>query len=109
MTRLLTNGRPCLTFMPAPLVATIRDAWNAVKSTERCVVHGDAGAGNAIITPAGDLVLIDWDEARVDAPLYDRGGGVAAIRARLAWEIAPCWHREPGYARLLAREFSLDS
>jgi aminoglycoside phosphotransferase (APT) family kinase protein len=37
----------------------------------RCVTHGDCWFRNAVQTPAGDVVLIDWDRAGVGHPLLD--------------------------------------
>ena len=92
--------------MPSELVRDIREAWKAAHVTDTCVVHGDAGAGNAIITDTGECVLIDWDEARVDDPLFDLGQSAVSERARLGWEIATCWIKEPEYARSLVVGFS---
>ena len=91
--------------MPPELVAVVRAAWSALPAAEHCVVHGDAGPGNAIITQDGGCVLIDWDEARVDNPAFDTGYDPAARRAQLAWEIATCWVAEPRYAKSLVPEF----
>jgi putative phosphotransferase enzyme family len=94
-----------LSAMPDPLVAEIRRSWQAVKPAESCVVHGDAGGMNALIAPDGSCALIDWDEARVDDPLFDVPAGPREERAALAWEVATCWMREPGYAKRLAVTF----
>jgi aminoglycoside phosphotransferase (APT) family kinase protein len=37
----------------------------------RCVTHGDCWYRNAVQTPAGEVVLIDWDRAGVGHPLSD--------------------------------------
>lgn len=91
--------------MPADLVEEVRRAWAAVPAAGPCVVHGDAGPGNAIITADGKCALIDWDEARVDNPAFDTGRDPVARRARLAWEIATCWVPEPTYAKSLLPKF----
>lgn len=88
--------------MPAYLAAEIRRAWAALPISGRCVVHGDPGARNTILTESGDVVLIDWDEARVDDPAFDVGTTPTALHAQLAWEVATCWHTEPAYARHLS-------
>lgn len=49
-------------------------------------------------------MLIDWDEARVDDPLFDLKVTEAEELAALAWEIAVCWKPEPAYARALAEQ-----
>lgn len=99
------GGDVDLTLMPPDLVAAIRDAWNDVASTGLGVVHADAGAGNAVLTPDGSCALIDWDESRVDSSVFDIGQGAKGERARLAWEIATCWAREPDYATGLVPAF----
>lgn len=71
---------------------------------DRCVIHGDPVGANALITPEGNCVLIDWDEARVDDPLFDLKLTEGEERAALAWEIVVCWKPEPSYARELAEQ-----
>jgi aminoglycoside phosphotransferase (APT) family kinase protein len=73
-------------------------------------VHGDLNPSNIPIVPGGQFALLDWDEARVDASLFD----VLAVdpsphtratrRALDAWEVAVCWWVEPDYARKVARK-----
>ena len=104
--------------MPADAVATCRAAWAALPPDPPAVVHGDPGAANVRLW-RGQAGLIDWDEARVDLPLFDlvslplprvdiarltgqplSGPGLAAARrAALAWEVANGWTVEPAYAR----------
>ena len=95
------GGDVDLAVMPPELVAEVREAWAALPPARFCVVHGDAGPGNAIISRDGYCVLIDWDESRVDNPAFDTGRDLAAQRAQLAWEIATCWIPEPRYAKSL--------
>lgn len=38
------------------------------------IVHGDCWPGNAVQTPDGDIVLIDWDGAGYGPPVLDIGG-----------------------------------
>lgn len=92
-----------LAAMPDDLRRTIRAAWAAAEPHDQCVIHGDAGGGNAILLPDGRCALIDWDEARVDDPVFDlaRPGDPQQVQAALAWEIATCWVTEPDYARSL--------
>jgi Ser/Thr protein kinase RdoA (MazF antagonist) len=40
-------------------------------SPARCIAHGDFWFRNAIQTPSGDVVLIDWDRAGVGHPLLE--------------------------------------
>ncbi|WP_114908221.1 phosphotransferase enzyme family protein [Ornithinimicrobium murale] len=89
--------------MPEELRHAIRAAWAAVAPHDRCAVHGDAGGGNALLLPGGGCALLDWDEARVDDPLFDLADpdDPQQARAALAWEIATCWLTEPDYARSL--------
>lgn len=89
--------------VPEQVRQAIREAWAAVDPVDRCVVHGDAGGGNVLIQAGGGCVLIDWDEARVDDPLFDLPDPAEShhARAALAWEIATCWQAEPAYARSL--------
>ena len=63
----------------------------------RSVVHGDFHSGNIIELPNGRLVLIDWEEARLDSVSFDlmRPGS----RQHLAYEVVSCWEKEQLYAR----------
>jgi aminoglycoside phosphotransferase (APT) family kinase protein len=69
-------------------------------------VHGDLNSTNLLIGAAGQAILLDWDEARRDSPLFDtavfRPRSPVLARARLAWEVATGWRLEPDYARALA-------
>ena len=98
--------------MPLPLVRALRKAWGALPEQGRCVVHGDLNRSNLIRTADG-ITVIDWDEARMDHPAFDRAalGRASHIEARAAqgWEIACCWHLEPARARRLARAFITDT
>jgi len=94
--------------MPAWLVALCRAAWLRVAGHEMCVVHGDLNGGNLIRMEDGRVGVVDWDESRVDAGVFDRhgcypGGCDEAVEmAVLAWEVACCWGLEPDYAREMA-------
>jgi aminoglycoside phosphotransferase (APT) family kinase protein len=101
------GGDIALDRMPADVVARCRAAWAALPPVEACVVHGDPGTGNVVLTTSA-VGLLDWDEARVDDPRFDLGAlpdaaGVGATpavrRAALAWDVATCWVAEPAYAR----------
>jgi Ser/Thr protein kinase RdoA (MazF antagonist) len=97
--------------MPPDAVRRCRVAWAAISHLPKSVVHGDPRAGNIRITPGGQAVLLGWDEARVDASVFDlvalprRLSGLgeaewaAAVRASYAWEAANRWTTEPTYAR----------
>ncbi|WP_109472992.1 phosphotransferase enzyme family protein [Ornithinimicrobium cavernae] len=92
-----------LSAVPPSLRETLRAAWAVVDPQARCVVHGDAGGANALVLSDGRCALLDWDEARVDDPLFDLAAPNEPLhtRAALAWEIATCWVVEPDYARSL--------
>lgn len=102
------GGEVNLDGMPDVLVDAVRGAWTSAlhlrESTS--VVHGDFGSRNALIDTRGRCVLIDWDEARVDDPLFDLPESDTQKRAALAWEIATCWSVEPTYARSLVEAFT---
>ena len=96
--------------MPPDAVRRCRAAWSAMAHLPRTVVHGDPRAGNIRIA-GGQAVLLGWDEARVDATVFDlvtlprRASGLDdaqwadALRASYAWEAANRWTEEPTYAR----------
>lgn len=105
--------------MPAGAARAVRRAWRAILTGPECVVHGDMGAGNILVT-GGGATLLDWDEARVDVPWFDFAFLPAApatdvpvpkdavIAAGVAWEAATCWLPEPAYAkRRLAELYAL--
>ncbi len=95
-----------LTQMPAALSAKCRTAFADLDATPETLVHGDLNASNVMRLNDGQLALIDWDEARLDHPVFDLGqfssSDPTRQRALLAWEIACCWTREPDRARRLA-------
>lgn len=97
-----------LTRMPAALAKKCRAAFAGLDDTPDTLVHGDLNAANLIRMESGRLGLVDWDEARLDHPVFDLGQinrGSTSQQARLAWEIACCWMREPDRARDLAKTF----
>jgi Ser/Thr protein kinase RdoA (MazF antagonist) len=106
-----TGGDVRLDLMPATAVERCRDAWRPLADEPHAVVHGDPGAANIRISREG-VGLIDWDEARVDAPILDLASLpepvaldlsperlTVARRALDAWEAATGWVVEPAYAR----------
>lgn len=101
-----SGGDVDLTRVPADVVALCRAAWAAVQAAQLSVVHGDLAEGNVLRGPNGRIVLLDWDECRVDLALFDTAPHApksdAERRAHLAWEVACSWQREPEYARDLA-------
>jgi Ser/Thr protein kinase RdoA (MazF antagonist) len=102
------GGDVDLTRMPAGAVIECRGAWAALAGTPEAVVHGDPGADNIRVSPAG-VGLLDWDEARVDHTDLDvaelPGSDLSPARLRAArlaataWEAANGWILEPAYAR----------
>jgi Ser/Thr protein kinase RdoA (MazF antagonist) len=104
------GGDADLAVMPPEVVQLCRRAWSRLPDQPAVVVHGDPGASNVLITNAG-VLLIDWDECRVDSPLFDLAAlprDVAplddetwwiASQAASAWEVAVSWVLEPDYAR----------
>lgn len=96
--------------MPPDAVRRCRAAWATVAHVPKSVIHGDPRVGNIRIRD-GRAVLLGWDEARVDAPVFDlatlprrvagldAGAWTNALRASFAWEAANRWTREPTYAR----------
>jgi aminoglycoside phosphotransferase (APT) family kinase protein len=104
------GGDVDLSAMPAAAVELVRTSWAPVLCETECVVHGDLGPGNVLLTQ-DSVALIDWEEARVDVPAFDYAHlpddlvvPVAATRdtlatAGVAWETATCWLVEPTYAQ----------
>ena len=94
--------------MPEPLAASCRAAWAPLVGRRQTAIHGDLHSANLMLDTEGRPVLIDWDEARRDSPLFDLASiatGPASpvlARARLAWEVAAGWRTEPTYAKALA-------
>ena len=100
------GGDADLAAMPPDLVRRCRDAWRPFEAALLCGLHGDPNPDNVLRHPSGVFVLLDWDEARVDAPLYDRtallgqaGATPREWRAFLAWEVVVGWRIEPAHAQ----------
>lgn len=95
--------------MPGTLTHAIRAAWAALDATPQTVVHADLSPSNILRATDGQLIVLDWDEARIDHPGFDRAalgqGNDIEHRAAVAWEIACCWYLEPARARALAARF----
>lgn len=111
----LVGGDVRLDAMPEEGVELCRRAWASLPEVAHTVVHGDPNPGNVLDTGTR-LVLIDWDDSRVDHPWLDLAALGAehagltdndariAYRASVAWETATCWNTEPNYARERLRE-----
>ena len=103
-----SGGDVDLSQMPAELVETCRTAWQVMKNEPQSVVHGDLNPNNLLRMPDGRFALLDWDEARKDASLFDTLMLSETVpdkfkRALLAWEVTVCWQVEPEHARAQAR------
>lgn len=111
------GGDVRLDLMPSEVVEQVRRAWAAVQHGDETVVHGDPGPTNIRIL-GSRVVLLDWDEARVDVPWFDvahlpidpqlpEGLDMRDVEtAGIAWEAATCWASEPAYARRRADELA---
>lgn len=107
------RGGDCdLSLMPPALVGLCRAAWRDLSHQPQATVHGDLNPGNVKLLQNGQFALLDWDEARRDARVFDQepmGRDPAAgitDPAVMAWEIANAWRIEPDYARQLAQRLS---
>ncbi|MFJ5122346.1 phosphotransferase [Kitasatospora sp. NPDC088548] len=50
----------------------IRDLWReAAWQAQSCVIHGDVGPANSIVTPAGEAALLDGEHMSVGPALWD--------------------------------------
>jgi Ser/Thr protein kinase RdoA (MazF antagonist) len=106
-----TGTRIDLGAMPPEAVTRCRAAWARIDGRPTCVVHGNPdNPGNVLVTP-DRVTLIDWDEARVDAPELDlvlpfNAAGLddealdVAGQAAAAWEAAVCWKDDYAVQRL---------
>ena len=65
------GGDVDLDAMPEGLVRLCRDARRPLLGRPRAAIHGDLNADNVLVDARGKLVLLDWDECRVDATCFD--------------------------------------
>lgn len=98
--------------LPTRLTTECLQAWGVLNDMPQSVVHGDLNCSNVLIAPCGAPVLLDWDETRKDACVFDlaaishRAGISPSVnRALDAWEMACSWKIEPDYAAKLASKF----
>jgi len=114
-TRALSGGDASgdiqMDLMPHAVAEALLPEWTALRDLPHSVVHGDLTRANLIALPGGGVGLVDWDEARVDATVFDTSQTeavpipVKVERALTAWECAACWKIEPARARDLATIF----
>jgi Ser/Thr protein kinase RdoA (MazF antagonist) len=106
-----SGGDLDLSRMPPDLSALCRAAWRQIEQQPVCAVHGDLTAGNLLLTADNRIAVLDWDESRVDAAVFDtcqvdpNNAGTTIEMAVIAWEVACSWHIEPDYAGKLAGKF----
>lgn len=92
-----------------------RRAWARLGDHPTAVIHGDPNPTNIFLTDDG-VVMVDWDECRVDTPLFDLASlpdevsplapdqRWAAQQAASAWEAAIFWTAGPEYAKKRMRD-----
>lgn len=100
-----------LSRIPSDIVFLCRAAWRRIEHRPVCAVHGDLHLSNLLLTANNRIALLDWDECRKDAGVFEsfQLGPAEAGRdvemAVTAWEIACSWDLEPEYAGRLAVVF----
>ncbi len=111
-----SGGDINLAQLPEQVATACRFAWDALPAGPLCAVHGDVDPDNCLVAYDGDVVLIDWDKARMDHPWFDlaplspEASGLTekqyriARRASCAWEVAVHWPTDEHYARRRLRE-----
>lgn len=104
------SGPVDLSKVPVSVRRRFRQAWSRLASHGRSVIHGDPNPTNIRMVD-NQVVMMDWDEARVDVPLLDLADlppGVTALdgaerrvgkQAAHAWEAALAWIDAPDYAQ----------
>jgi Ser/Thr protein kinase RdoA (MazF antagonist) len=91
-----------------PLHAQFRSAFLALRAAApalpMAVVHGDARPGNAVVTPSGEAVLIDWENGGLGLPVLDLGYCLLECHLDLPRPAgAPgAWHISPDPGRIAA-------
>lgn len=101
-----TGGDVDLNLMPTHIAAACRAAWQKLAGRRETAIHGDLNPSNLLIGAGGQPILLDWDEARRDSPLFDLAAlgypSKVLAHAALAWEVAVGCQTEPAYAKSLA-------
>lgn len=54
------------------LVLAVRDA-DLLEDLPPCLIHDDCNLGNAVVTPTGEIVLVDWEGAGLGPAVVDLG------------------------------------
>jgi Ser/Thr protein kinase RdoA (MazF antagonist) len=116
---MMSSGDVNMAALPDTVATACRATWSALPAGPLCVVHGDPDPDDCLVSYDGDIVQIDWDEARVDHPWFDlavlppEASGLTekqwhlARRASCAWEVAARWESDPEYARRRLRELKV--
>jgi aminoglycoside phosphotransferase (APT) family kinase protein len=81
---------------PEPLLATAL-AWlrtNPPARGEPCLVHGDFKANNLLISPAGELTVLDWEMTHLGDPVEDLAW---TMLWRTGWDVVGGLHTAAGY------------
>ncbi len=103
------GGDVDLSALPAPLARICKQAWAALAPAPSTIIHADLTPSNLIQYETGEIGLVDWDECRVDLPVFDTGYLAPPRSAQVAlalkvWEMACSWQIEPAYARGLVAD-----
>ena len=103
-----SGGDVDLSTLPHDVQAQCRAAWAALDASPCACIHGDLSRNNFRVGEDGTPILLDWDEARVDACFLDHVTWTAGMTpkeraAHLAWETACSWQIEPDHAKTCLR------
>jgi Ser/Thr protein kinase RdoA (MazF antagonist) len=84
--------------------ATLLAVQRAAPGLPRAVVHGDAWPGNAVVTPDGPAVLIDWENGGLGLPVVDLGNCLLEchLDPGLPADQPAAWPIEPDPGRIAA-------
>ena len=84
--------------------STLLAVQDAIGRLPVAVVHGDAWPGNAVVTEAGEVVLIDWENGGLGLPVVDLG--YCLLECHLDVGLPPsspqAWHISPDPGRIAA-------
>ena len=95
--------------VPVHVADELLSVFDEFEDVPTAVIHGDPCAANIRITADEQVVLLDWDESRVDLVWHDLSNlgtqvladadHARAQRLSDAWEALNAWTVEPEYAR----------